>query len=192
MLTKEISEKLAVEGYSLRVLGCTNPGSHNEPSEWRLQVERSKQAFEVPSYFRGAAFRRWKKGAKLAAQHRTDNAHIHFRKFIEDEERVPAGAIAMLSKLKQDSSANASLFGFFAEWTKPEEPSLADVMHCLVMDAGCVRHGQNFLEFCNEFGCYDTDSRKAERAFNTCRDEWAGLVRLGADFDALEVLFVDY
>lgn len=75
--------------------------------------------------------------------------------------------------------------------TKPAPPTLDGVLFCLFSDAGSVRHGQTFEDFVGDFGL-DTDSRTAEKWFNACRDTWAALVRLGADFDKLETLFQDY
>jgi hypothetical protein len=70
-------------------------------------------------------------------------------------------------------------------------PQPMDVLHSLVMDAGLVRHGQTFEEFCSEVG-YDTDSRKAEASYNECKEEWDLLVSLAIDFDEAEEAFSDY
>lgn len=75
--------------------------------------------------------------------------------------------------------------------TEPIPPTLDEVMYALQSDASNVRFGQTFDEFCSDFGL-DTDSRRAESSFNACRETWAGLTRLGADFDALAVMFQDY
>jgi len=47
------------------------------------------------------------------------------------------------------------------------EPSIADVLYCVLMDSGSVENARSFEEWCSEFG-YDTDSRKAERIYNGC------------------------
>ena len=73
----------------------------------------------------------------------------------------------------------------------PDKPNLRDILHCVVSDAQSVAYGPSLEDWCGEFG-YDTDSRKAERAYNACRDEYFALVRLGADFDVLTELFQDY
>lgn len=75
--------------------------------------------------------------------------------------------------------------------SKPNEPTLVDVISSVVSDTQCVAFGQTFEDFCDEFG-YDEDSRSAERIFNACRDEFFGLNRLGANLDELSELFQDY
>ena len=73
------------------------------------------------------------------------------------------------------------------------KPTLDDVLWSIVMDAQCVAYGETFEEFSENLG-YDEDSRKAEKAFNACRDEYFGLIRLfGQDgFEELGELFQDY
>ena len=75
--------------------------------------------------------------------------------------------------------------------SKPNKPTLVDVMSAVVSDAQCVAYGQTFEDFAAELG-YDEDSRRAEKAFHGCRDEYFGLQRLGADLDELSELFQDY
>jgi hypothetical protein len=45
-------------------------------------------------------------------------------------------------------------------------PGVADVLHCLLMDADAIDAG-SFEEWAQEFG-YDTDSRKAETTYRAC------------------------
>lgn len=77
--------------------------------------------------------------------------------------------------------------------TKPDKPTLPDVLNCFVMDAQCVSDGQLFEDFADDLG-YDKDSRKAEKAYNGCRDEYFGLIRLcgHAELGKLVELFQDY
>ena len=75
--------------------------------------------------------------------------------------------------------------------TEPVPVTLDEAVWSLYMDAQTVAHGQTFADFCADYG-YDEDSRKAEATFNACRDQWAALVRLGGDLDALSDLFADY
>lgn len=79
----------------------------------------------------------------------------------------------------------------YRQRTIPNNPTLADVVGCIVLDAQCVADGRCFEDFASEFG-YDEDSRRAEKAYNGCRDAYSALVRMGADFDGLAELFVDY
>ena len=74
---------------------------------------------------------------------------------------------------------------------RPKIPDLPGVLYSLSSDAGCVRYGQTFEDFCGELG-YDSDSRTAEKTFNACRDEWAALIRMGFDLDALDEVVREY
>lgn len=49
-------------------------------------------------------------------------------------------------------------------------PTLADVLDCLASDASGVDNAQSFEEWASEYG-YDTDSRKAEKTYNICRQQ---------------------
>lgn len=46
-------------------------------------------------------------------------------------------------------------------------PTAADVLNCLLSDASSVENTGSFEEWCSDFG-YNTDSRKAERAYKAC------------------------
>lgn len=72
-----------------------------------------------------------------------------------------------------------------------KSPKLVDVLYSLVRDAGLVRHGQTFEDFCGELGL-DTDSRRAEASYNDCVGEWQLLQTLGINFDEAEAAFSDY
>lgn len=61
---------------------------------------------------------------------------------------------------------NASVFGVRGD--KIPAPSMADVLHCLLMDAEVIDAG-SFEEWAENFG-YDTDSRKAEGIYRACLD----------------------
>ena len=63
----------------------------------------------------------------------------------------------------------------------PNEPTVADVLYCLLADAGCAEDG--FEDFCGNCG-YDTDSRKAEAIWRSCLEVYPRLrVFLGERFD---------
>lgn len=66
----------------------------------------------------------------------------------------------------------------FKEITQAVPPLLPDVLECLKTDAQSVIDGQSFEEWCQEGG-WDTDSRRAEKAYNTSKDILLGLLRLG-------------
>lgn len=69
---------------------------------------------------------------------------------------------------------------------RPVKPELADVVHCLLLDA---QSGQmSFDEFCGEFG-YDSYSRKALATWEACVNTAGPLRRvLGVDFGTLSGL----
>lgn len=48
-----------------------------------------------------------------------------------------------------------------------KEPTALDVLDCLASDACGVDNAGTFEDWCAEYG-YDTDSRKAEKTYNTC------------------------
>jgi hypothetical protein len=74
--------------------------------------------------------------------------------------------------------------------SRPIPPTQMDVLACLVMDAGCVRHGQSLSDFGHDLGY--SDLQKGLDAYNGCLESWRGLVRLGLDLDALDTIFQDY
>jgi len=61
------------------------------------------------------------------------------------------------------------------------EPKTADVLNCLADDSAGVSNARSFEEWAEEYG-YDTDSRKAEKAYNVCVKQAARLLSfLGED-----------
>lgn len=77
--------------------------------------------------------------------------------------------------------------------TKPDVPTLTDVMSCFVLDAQCVADGQTLVDFIDELG-YNDDLRAGERAYNACRDTYFGLKRLARPLmlEGVNRLFEDY
>lgn len=72
-----------------------------------------------------------------------------------------------------------------------DKPDLENVIYSLVFDASCVRHGQSFRDFCEEYG-YESDPPAALDTYNGCIASWHGLVKLGSDLDALDAIYQDY
>jgi hypothetical protein len=64
-------------------------------------------------------------------------------------------------------------------------PTTADVLDCLASDAAGYENAQSFEDWCGEYG-FDTDSRKAERTYNTVKRQ-ADKLRtfMGDDYEAL-------
>ena len=78
------------------------------------------------------------------------------------------------------------------ERSRPNKPTLPDVMYALVMDSQEFHYGcLDFEEWAENYG-YDTDSRSAENTYNACRACYVALKRMGVDFDRLCELFQDY
>ena len=73
--------------------------------------------------------------------------------------------------------------------TIPIEPTLTDVLYCLVSDAQCARD-VSFAEWAADMG-YSDDSIKAKATYDACRDCYFELRRL-CDLDELSELFQDY
>jgi hypothetical protein len=57
-----------------------------------------------------------------------------------------------------------------------DEPTAADVLDCLAMDAAGLENAPGFEEWAREYG-YDTDSRKAEAVYKTVQKQAAKLAR---------------
>jgi hypothetical protein len=53
---------------------------------------------------------------------------------------------------------------------KAPDPTVVDVLYCLVADAWGVTNVSSFEEWCNDLG-YDSDSRKAEAVFKACEEQ---------------------
>ena len=70
-------------------------------------------------------------------------------------------------------------------------PSMADVLHCLLLDAEA--YGLPFEEWAGNFS-FDTDSRKAERLYHECVATGSALSRLltPPEMDRLRDLLADY
>ena len=152
-------------------LVCLDSGGPNAPAKWHVTLTTRPTSPEAA-------------GAVLATEYTAGAAHRRMKKGVipglagfpgyKRGERIP-------QRLGNPSVDEAALL---KNYTEPIPPTLFDLLECLAMDADCVRHGQTFEEFAGDLG-YDEDSRKAERAYNTCRDIWSGLIRLGFDLDAL-------
>lgn len=71
-------------------------------------------------------------------------------------------------------------------------PQLPDVFNCLLMDSDSVE-GNDFESWADDMGL-DTDSRKAEKAFNACQKILLDLRRLftAGELEELSGLFCDY
>lgn len=74
---------------------------------------------------------------------------------------------------------------FFMGIAHTNEPTLEDVMPCLVSDYFAAENARNFEDFANDFG-YDTDSRKAEKIYKQCLKEAEKMKKLfGNDLDSI-------
>lgn len=61
------------------------------------------------------------------------------------------------------------------------DPTAADVLDCLAMDASSIENARNFEEWAGDLG-YEADSRKAHRSYTICMRQAAKLrAMLGQD-----------
>lgn len=76
---------------------------------------------------------------------------------------------------------------FYTGYAFATDPTSADVLSCLLMDATSIDNYGTFEDWCSDFG-YDTDSRKVEKIYKDCEKTNKKLHKfLGEDFD----LFVE-
>ena len=74
---------------------------------------------------------------------------------------------------------------FFQGPAHEKEPDIDDVLDCVILDSQGIDNARSFEDWASDFG-YDTDSRKAEAIFKTCKRQRAELKRLmGNDYDSL-------
>ena len=189
----QIAEKLLADGWVVSYV-IKDSGGYNHPSKFQVTVMKNKREF-VTEYTKGSAHRIWLKGASAAADHRCFNRlsvsikTYAWRKYAKDGQRVQ-----MLPNFKM-SSVNQDAFDDFRKLTAPIPPSIDEVLWALVSDANCVRNGNTLEDFCREFGYVSEKGDlllKGKAVYDTCRDTWSALLRLGADLDALQELFQDY
>lgn len=86
--------------------------------------------------------------------------------------------------VKNTENGKRTSFDFWASITSPRLKTECDVLnafYCFVSDA--IDGLESFEGFCSELG-YDTDSRKSERAWKSCKRAAEKLERIagGADF----------
>jgi len=69
------------------------------------------------------------------------------------------------------------------------------IFHSIIVDAGCYEYCDSLEEFANEYGYDLYENRKqAEKAFNSCREEYEALIRLfGAEgYEILHAISTNY
>lgn len=170
--TEQLAQTLKDDGWDLSYVFKDEEGDDGE-CVFDVTIKHNGRTFTT-GYTKGAAHRIWKKKIPYYTK---DSCWTKYYK--------PGEKINIFFKINPDTIKE------FKALTEPIPPTIEDVLYCLLADASCVQYGQTFEEFCSELG-YDTDSRKAEKIFNVCRDVWAALIRLGADFEKLNKLFQDY
>ena len=171
-MTDKLLQTLTDSGWALDYV-CAYAGGRTEPSRWLCTLKTARGLLQVP-YSKGCGLRRWKSPIPFG-----------LRGGVSDLKGRPGERVGFHQRL---TIATAEALD---KGTEPEPPTLEEVLWAVSMDAEGVRHGQSFDDWAGEYGL-DTDSRKARKCFEDCRDAWAGLVRLGADFDALGELFEDF
>ena len=162
--TETIAEALAADGWTMTA-NLDEPGDRNTESKWSIVLARKGGKVEC-TYTMGPGHRQWTKVPGVFSGVKGD--------------RLPQFGRLTVREAKD-----------IDKWSEPITPTLDDIVYSLLMDTNSVRHGQTFKDWCDDFGA-DSDSIKAMSIFNACRDIWAGMVRCGADFDALDLMFQDF
>lgn len=57
---------------------------------------------------------------------------------------------------------------FFMGSALTDEPSAAEVLNSLALDAGCYYNASGYYDFCEEFG-YDSDDSRYRKMYDGCR-----------------------
>lgn len=81
-------------------------------------------------------------------------------------------------------------FDFWGSVVEPNQESSSGVISaisCYANDGNAFTCSRNLIDFCNEFG-YDTDSRKAEKAYKGCEKADRDLSRVVGDYSFLSEL----
>lgn len=189
MTSQEITDKLTADGWSIETT-CTDPGGYNKESVYTVTLRRNGRKMSV-EYRQGCGHRVWKSRGPWGSAHPVYADYwAEFRK-PGRRVQIPYNLTMPADCPPESRARQQAVIDAFDGMTAPTVPTLADVLYCLVADAGSVRYGSDFADWAQEFG-YDEDSRKAHKAFKGCVREWRGLVRLGADFDQLDELFQDF
>lgn len=115
------------------------------------------------------------------------DAHVGWSMTIECQGRkleTPFYQSALTSKAMQDknrpSDARGDNWATIRLWEKRAMrpmPTLEDVLSCLLMDASGYDNSRNFEDWASEYG-YDTDSRTAERTYQTVAEQSKALRHL--------------
>ena len=78
---------------------------------------------------------------------------------------MPAGSRHWSVLLSRADTDKKMIVKFSQGPAHTEPPTAMNVLNCLASDAAGWDNAPNFEDWCGEYG-FDTDSRKAERAFN--------------------------
>jgi len=161
--TTETMETLNALGITLeaKYLPHDTPAGETPKLRWRVSVRRNGREFHATEYSSGCA---------------------HSPEYKANGGRVTAAVEAECETgIRYGSRVGAAV----------PTPALADVVHCLLMDANGT--DERFEDWAAELG-FDPDSRKAERMYQACRDTAAALRRTftAGELADLEAAFRDY
>ena len=194
---EKIAKILEGRGFHL-MFTVVDPGGLNKASTFSVTIYRTVNDKPIETncvktlYHKGAAHRRWSNNFNrtYTAIHGYWGGEVHRGKQVQLSQKFLNLKDPAQCKPEQRDHQQ-SIFDEFAQLTEPIPPTIDEVMYAMVMDAGMVRHGQSFKEFCDECGL-DDDSIKAKESYDSCTEEWRAMVRLGVNFDAMDELFQDY
>ena len=87
---------------------------------------------------------------------------VHLQYLIPEDPQLSGNA----ARLRSGTRLTVASVDFYQGSAHKEPPTVADVMHCVLLDASARHHG-SFEDWAAEYG-YDDDSRKAERIYERC------------------------
>lgn len=140
-----------------------DPGSYKTESVHQVKLSHEHGGVFNTTYTMGAGHRVW-----------TRNVNDGTHKF----DGTKGNAVPYIGNRKLSVLQHETL----TQHTEARAPRLGEVLWSLSSDALTVWDGQTFSDWASELG-YDDDSRKAEKAYNGCRDTADFFRRCGLDHD---------
>lgn len=151
-----------------------------EPSlNWTVQIRKDRNTLKT-DYMQGIG-------------HLPNYSHVHSRLAVYDDAVREACETGRSRIVKHKNGYDAAGGGYtFPRLQKIPEPSLREVLYCLVLDASAIDYA-TFEDWTSEYG-YDKDSRSAEKIYRQCLETGLKLrAMLGNEtLEKLREFFQDY
>jgi len=168
-------EILREMGFTLEYT-VTDQGTIQDPTHFQVTISYNNRSVTTP-FTMGAGHRTWNKSAKRLL---SNTAYHNWPE--------PGKRVRMIRPFKRPM--DTEWVELFNRATVLPTPTLSDVLWNLTQDSNLVRYGQDFQEFCDEFGLDDPPS--ACEMWQGCQASWQKLAKLGVDIDFLDALFMGY